>query len=157
VAHRAPAGLGGGAAGGTTAHAAGRRTIGRTVGRALMTRPNFLLFMTDQLRADAIGAFGNPTAKTPNVDLLAAPGTRFAEAYGQHRACSQSRISMLTGWYPHVMGHRTLDNLLKPWEPNLYSILRAAGYYVAWAGIRGDTFAPGGTASATDFFGYTVR
>jgi arylsulfatase A-like enzyme len=64
---------------------------------------------------------------------------------------------MMTGWYPHVAGHRTLDHLLKPWEPNLFSTLRGAGYFVAWAGIRGDTFAEGGTAAATDFFGYRVR
>ena len=76
------------------------------------------------------------------------------QAYSQHSACSQSRISILTGWYPHVMGHRTLDNLLTPTEPNLLSTLRGAGYHVAWAGIRGDTFAPGGTAAATDYYGF---
>ena len=71
--------------------------------------------------------------------------------------CSQSRISMFTGWYPHVSGHRTLDNLLKSWEPNLLATLRSAGYHVAWAGIRGDTFAPGVTSVSTDFFGFVVR
>ena len=110
--------------------------------------------MTDQQRADSIGAFGNHLAMTPNIDALAARGTRFAQAYSQHSACSQSRISILTGWYPHVMGHRTLDNLLTHTEPNLFSTLRRSGYHVAWAGIRGDTFAPGGTAGATDFFGF---
>jgi hypothetical protein len=51
----------------------------------------------------------------------------------------------MTAWYPHVSGHRTLDNLLKPWEPNLCAILREAGYAVAIAGNRGDVFAPGVT------------
>ena len=122
-----------------------------------MSRPNLLLFMSDQQRADSIGAFGNPVAQTPNLDALAARGTAFTQAYGQHSACAQSRISMLTGWYPHVAGHRTLDNLLKPWEPNLLATLRTAGYHVAWAGIRGDTFAPGVTAASTDFFGFLVK
>jgi arylsulfatase A-like enzyme len=121
------------------------------------SRPNLLLFMTDQQRADSLGCFGNPVARTPNVDALAGRGVRFADAFSQHSACSQSRISMMTGWYPHVAGHRTLDNLLKPWEPNVLATLRSAGYHVAWAGIRGDTFAPGGTEAATDFFGYLVR
>lgn len=121
-----------------------------------MSRPNFLLFMTDQQRADSIGAFGNAAASTPNIDTLAARGVRFDQAFGQHPACSQARISMLTGWYPHVAGHRTLDHLLQPWEPNLYRSLREAGYFVAWAGVRGDTFAPGVTAESTDFHGYTV-
>jgi arylsulfatase A-like enzyme len=115
-----------------------------------------LVFMTDQQRADSVGAFGNPVASTPHLDALCARGTRFTRAFSQHSACAQSRISIFTGWYPHVAGHRTLDNLLKPWEPNLLGILRSAGYHVAWAGIRGDTFAPGGTATDTDFFGYTV-
>jgi arylsulfatase A-like enzyme len=120
-------------------------------------RPNLLLFMTDQQRADSLGCFGNSVAQTPSFDALAARGVRFPNAYSQHSACAQSRISMMTGWYPHVAGHRTLDNLLKPWEPNLFSSLRDAGYFVAWPGVRGDTFAEGGTAAATDFFGFTVR
>src|SRR5690349_23450657 len=112
--------------------------------------------MTDQQRADSIGAFGNPVAATPHLDALAARGVRFTQAYSQHSACSQSRISMMTGWYPHVSGHRTLDHLLQPWEPNVLATLRNAGYFVAWPGVRGDTFAPGVTETSTDFFGYTV-
>ena len=49
---------------------------------------------------------------------------------------------MFTGWYPHVAGHRTLENLIKPWEPNLFRYLKESGYHVAWLGPRGDTFAP---------------
>jgi arylsulfatase A-like enzyme len=113
--------------------------------------------MTDQQRADSVGAFGNPLASTPHLDALCARGTRFTRAFSQHSACAQSRVSMFTGWYPHVAGHRTLDNLLAPWEPNLLATLRGAGYHVAWAGIRGDTFAPGVTEASTDFFGYLVR
>jgi arylsulfatase A-like enzyme len=122
-----------------------------------VSRPNLLLFMSDQQRADAIGTFGGTVARTPNLDALAARGTRFTQAYSQHSACSQSRISMLTGWYPHVAGHRTLDNLLGPSEPNLLATLRTAGYHVYWPGVRGDTFAPGVTAASTDFFGFTVK
>jgi arylsulfatase A-like enzyme len=121
-----------------------------------MRRPNLLLFMPDELRADSLGAFGNPVARTPHLDALAARGTRWTEAYSQHSVCSQSRVSLFTGWYPHVAGHRTLDNLLKPWEPNLLRNLREAGYYVAWAGIRGDTFAPGVTKASTDLHGFAV-
>jgi arylsulfatase A-like enzyme len=121
------------------------------------SRPNLLLFMTDQQRVDSIGAFGNAVAKTPHLDALASSGMRFTQAYSQHSACSQSRISMMTGWYPHVAGHRTLDHLLQPWEPNVLATLRAAGYHVAWAGVRGDTFAEGVTAASTDFHGFTVK
>jgi arylsulfatase A-like enzyme len=122
-----------------------------------VSRPNLLFFMTDQQRGDSIGAFGNAVARTPHIDTLAARGMRFAQAYSQHSACSQSRISMLTGWYPHVAGHRTLDNLLAPSEPHLLATLRGAGYHVCWPGIRGDTFAPGVTAASTDFFGFITK
>ncbi len=119
-------------------------------------RPNLLLFMPDQLRADAVGCFGSPVARTPHIDALAARGVRFDHAYSQHSVCSPSRASLLTGWYPHVAGHRTLTNLLKPWEPNLFASLREAGYHVAWAGERGDMFAPGVADASTDRRGMVV-
>ena len=104
-----------------------------------------------------MGAFGNAVVQTPNLDALAARGTRFTNAFSQHSVCSPSRASIFTGWYPHVTGHRTLTHLLKPWEPNLLKLLRSAGYHVAWAGQRGDTFAPGMTEASTDQWGFRVR
>ena len=106
-------------------------------------RPNVVLFMPDQLRADALGCFGNAVASTPNVDALAARGVQFTNAFCQHPVCAPSRVSLMTGWYPHVAGHRTLTHLLQPQEPNLLRIMRDAGYYVAVPGHRGDVFAPG--------------
>jgi arylsulfatase A-like enzyme len=123
-----------------------------------MPRPNLVLVMPDQLRADAVGSFGGGRgAQTPHIDALAARGTRFTQAFSQHSVCGPSRASIVSGWYPHVAGHRTLDHLLKPWEPNLLRSFKDAGYHVAWAGMRGDTFAPGVTTSSTDFAGYLVR
>lgn len=119
-----------------------------------MGRPNVVIFMADQLRADAVGCFGNPQAHTPAIDALAARGTRFDDAFVQHPVCGPSRVSFMTGWYPHTAGHRTLDDLVKPWEPNLLAMLRDAGYVVAMAGNRGDTFAPGVTEASTDFCGW---
>jgi arylsulfatase A-like enzyme len=113
-----------------------------------------VLFMPDQLRADCVGAFGNPVVRTPHIDALAARGTLFRNTYSQHSVCSPSRVSMLTGWYPHVTGHRTLTHLLKPWEPNVFRLLKEDGYNVAWVGQRGDTFAPGMTEASTSFFGF---
>jgi arylsulfatase A-like enzyme len=120
-------------------------------------RPNIVVVMPDQLRADAVGAFSSTGAQTPHLDELASRGTRFTQAFSQHSVCGPSRTSIFTGWYPHVAGHRTLDNLLKPWEPNLLRMFKDAGYHVAWAGMRGDTFAPGVTKTSTDFMGYTVK
>lgn len=123
----------------------------------MTARPNLLLFMPDQLRADALGCFGNPVASTPAFDALAARGTRFTDAWSQHSVCGPSRVSMMTGWYPHVAGHRTLDNLLAPTEPNLMRLLHDAGYHVAIAGNRGDVFASGVTEASSDFCGFLVE
>ena len=120
-------------------------------------RSNILLFTPDQLRADALGCFGNSKALTPNFDNLAKRGTRFKSAWSQHSVCGPSRISIMTGWYPHTAGHRTLDNLLKPWEPNLLKYLKDAGYEVALPGNRGDVFAQDVTEMSTDFCGNLVK
>ncbi len=116
-----------------------------------------VLFMPDQLRADCVGAFGNPLASTPHIDALAGRGVRFEEAYAQHTVCSQSRVSMFTGWYPHVNGHRTLTHLLQPHEPNVFRRLRESGYHVASAGARGDMMGVGVTAVSSDRFGFTRK
>ena len=120
-------------------------------------RPHILIFMPDQLRADAVGAFGNPVARTPHIDALAARGVRFDNAWTQHPVCGPSRVSFMTGWYPHVAGHRTLDHLLTATEPNLLRTLRHAGYRVCMPGHRGDVFAPGVTEDSTDFCGFLVQ
>lgn len=122
----------------------------------MASRPNFVIFIPDQLRADALGAFGNPHIHTPHIDALAARGTRFENAFVQHPVCSPSRAAILTGWYPHTAGHRSLTHLLHPHEPNLLRILKDSGYHVTWAGMRGDTFGPGVTETSVHEYGFSV-
>ncbi len=106
---------------------------------------NFIFFMPDELRAESVGCYGHPLAPTPNIDALAAQGTRFDQCHVQHSVCTPSRCSMMTGWYPHVRGHRTLWHLLRPDEPNLLRCLKQAGYQVQWFGkndlLSQDSFA----------------
>jgi arylsulfatase A-like enzyme len=123
---------------------------------AVSDPPNLLLFMPDQLRADCVGAFGNDVVHTPAIDALAARGVRFTNTYSQHSVCAQSRISMFTGLYPHVNGHRSLEYLLAPDEPNIFARLQSAGYHVALAGARGDMLGPGVTRASSDRFGFTT-
>ncbi|MEM7094883.1 MAG: sulfatase-like hydrolase/transferase [Actinomycetota bacterium] len=120
-----------------------------------MGPPNIVIIVADQLRADAVGAFGSPVATTPNLDDLAARGARFTNAFVQHPVCSPSRASFLTGWYPHTRGHRTLTHLLRPEDPNLLKTLKTNGYHVAHVGMRGDTWAPGGTEASCDEYGWS--
>lgn len=62
---------------------------------------------------------------------------------------------MFTGNYPHVSGHRSLENLIKPWEPNLFRALKEeGGYHVACLAPRGDTFAPHVTELSVDEYGF---
>ena len=65
---------------------------------------NLLLVTTDQQRADSIGAYGNPVCATPNMDALAATGTRFDAARTQHILCQPARATILTGTYPSTHG-----------------------------------------------------
>ena len=98
------------------------------------TRPNLILFFPDELRADALGCYGNPVCKTPNFDRLARQGARFENCHVQYPVCGASRCSLLTGWPASVHGHRSLYYFLRPDEPNLFRYLRQAGYDVFWYG-----------------------
>jgi len=95
---------------------------------------NFILFNPEELRAESVGCYGHPLAPTPNMDRLAAEGVRFEQCHVQHTVCSPSRCSFMTGWYPHVRGHRTLWHLLRPHEPNLLRDLKQASYQIRWYG-----------------------
>ncbi len=122
-----------------------------------MPRPNFLIVMPDQQRADCLGCFGNPNIQTPNIDALAKRGVKFENAYVNHPVCGPSRVNLMTGWYPHTRGHRTLTHLVQHHEPNLLKYLKQGGYQVAFAGSRGDVFAPGVTEDSTHFCGWTTK
>src|SRR6185437_14338667 len=65
---------------------------------SLQTRPNIVLFMPDEMRADSLACYGNAVTRTPNFDRLAREGTRFSNCHVQFPVCGASRCSMLTGW-----------------------------------------------------------
>jgi hypothetical protein len=122
----------------------------------LPQRPNMIIFMPDQLRYDSLSAT-NPSSpiRTPNLDAFAARGARFTNCFVQASVCAQSRCSMFTGLYPHVSGHRSLENLIKAHEPNLFrSLKEEGGYHVACLAPRGDTFAPAVTELSVSEYGF---
>ncbi|MGP2439577.1 sulfatase-like hydrolase/transferase [Streptomyces sp. JW3] len=69
---------------------------------------NLLFLMTDQHRVDTLGCYGNPHVATPNLDRLAATGTRFDRFYTPTAICTPARASLLTGQAP--FRHRLLAN-----------------------------------------------
>ena len=100
-------------------------------------RPHIIIFNPDQWRGDAVGHLGHPAVQTPNLDRLAATdAVSFRHAFAQATVCTPSRCSFMTGWYPHVRGHRTMHHMLNPslGETNLLKVLRDNGYFVWWGG-----------------------
>ena len=93
-------------------------------------RPNILMVVTDDLGCQ-VGCYGDPIARTPNIDGLAAEGVRFTRAYVTQASCSPSRSSMFTGMYPHQNGQIGLAHRgysMRPGLKTLPALLKAAGY-----------------------------
>lgn len=85
--------------GAAEASATGQRRESMPPGR------NVLLIMSDEHSRSVLGAYGNPLVKTPNLDALAAAGTRFENAYTNCPICVPSRASFATGRHVHQTGH----------------------------------------------------
>lgn len=112
---------------------------------------NLILFMPDELRADALSCYGNPVCRTPNLDRLASEGTQFSNCHVQYPVCGASRCSLLTGWPVSVRGHRSLYYFLRPEEPNLFRYLKQNGYDVFWYGKNDALAAQSFAASVTEW------
>ncbi len=97
-------------------------------------RPNFILFITDDISQEDLGCYGNTAAKTPNLDQMAERGLRFTNAYLTCSSCSPSRCSLITGRYPHNTGACELHTNLPKGHFLFPQALRAAGYYTALSG-----------------------
>ena len=67
-------------------------------------KPNVLFIISDDLTLTALSCYGNTICKTPNIDRLAAQGTRFTRAYCNATYCGPSRASFMSGYYPHATG-----------------------------------------------------
>ncbi len=91
-------------------------------------RPNVLFLMADQLRADALGCYGNRVVHTPNLDALAELGVRFDRAFAAYPVCAPNRASIVTGRYPSVHRLRANGMRLPQSELTLMQVLRDQGY-----------------------------
>lgn len=98
------------------------------------TLPNFLFLCADELKAAALGCYGQRVPMTPCVDRLGAEGAVFTQCHTVHPKCVPSRSALLTGQYPHVGGHRTLQLHVRRHEINLLRVLRENGYETALFG-----------------------
>jgi arylsulfatase A-like enzyme len=98
--------------------------------------------MCDQLRWDYLSCYGHPHLHTPNIDRLAAQGTRFTRAYVQSPVCGASRMSFYTGRYVQSHGASWNGFPLKVGELTLGDYLRGSGVDAVLVGkthMRADT------------------
>jgi len=106
-------------------------------------RPNILLLHAHDL-GRFLNCYGVETARTPNLNQLAAEGVIFERCFATAPQCSPSRASIFTGRYPHnngVMGltHHPFNWDLNPDERHLGQLLKEAGYRTGGAGILHET------------------
>jgi arylsulfatase A-like enzyme len=90
--------------------------------------------MADQWRADCLGAAGNPVIHTPNLDQLAASGTRFTNAYSATPTCTPARAGLLTGLAPWNHGMLRYAEVGSRYPVEMPRALRDAGYYTTAIG-----------------------
>ncbi|MEM7131909.1 MAG: sulfatase-like hydrolase/transferase [Chloroflexota bacterium] len=95
---------------------------------------NILFILCDQLRADALGAFGNPIIQTPYIDRLSQCGVTFTQCMVTQPTCTPSRASILSGCYPSALRTRMVG-CQTPDDPRLLPrILGENGYLTASIG-----------------------
>ena len=118
--------------------------LNRAVGAATVVRPNVLFLWADDVGYGDIGSFGNRSMKTPNIDQLAASGTRLTAHYVTSPLCTPSRAALMTGRYAIRAGMTSEDDnfgvmglgpgRLPDDELTIPEALRAAGYSTAMVG-----------------------
>lgn len=94
-------------------------------------RPNVLFIAVDDLRIN-LGCYGDPVARTPHIDSLAARGTVFTRAYCQQAVCNPSRQSVLSGRRPDSIRVWDLTTLFRQTTPEVVSLpehFKLNGYF----------------------------
>lgn len=106
------------------------------------SRPNVVFILADDLGWGDLSCYGRPDYKTPNLDLLAAQGTRFTDAYSASAVCTPTRCGFVTGRYPGREKIGLIEPLpatnhevgLDPTVPTIASLLKKSGYETALIG-----------------------
>ncbi|NNF43967.1 MAG: sulfatase-like hydrolase/transferase, partial [Phycisphaerales bacterium] len=116
-------------------------------------RPNIILFVSDDQRADVLGCAGHPIVRTPSVDGLARDGVRFSNAFVTTSICAASRATILTGvverTHRYTFGTPPLARRFG--EASYPHRLRAAGYHTGFVGKFGVSVAGGAETIAGMF------
>ena len=97
-------------------------------------KPNIIVIKTDDQRWDSLSSYGDPVVKTPNIDRLAAEGTRFENVFTVSPLCGPSRTSFFTGTYPSKRECFDNSTYISPQDDNFVSSLKEAGYTIGLSG-----------------------
>ena len=107
--------------------------VGATPGDPARERPNVILIFLDDMGYGDLSVTGALGYKTPNIDQMAAEGTRFTNFLATQAVCSASRAALLTGCYPNrigiygALGPASLRGL-NPDEETIAELLKEQGY-----------------------------
>ena len=103
-------------------------------------RPNIIVILADDLGYGDTAVYGSRIAKTPNIDALAASGTRFTDGYVTNPVCAPSRAGLMTGRYQQRFGYefnpmwRDRTGGMSLHEITIAQIMKSAGYVTAAIG-----------------------
>lgn len=117
--------------------------------------PNFIVFITDQQKADMLGCAGDTVVKTPNIDDMALNGIRFDRFYVAMPSCMPNRSSIMTGQYPSAHGVRFNGIPLPKDSVTFPQVFSQNGYRTALVG-KGHLqpiLEPYDSARSTDWWG----
>ncbi|NQU54630.1 MAG: sulfatase [Bacteroidetes bacterium] len=104
------------------------------------SKPNIIIFFTDDQGYGDLGCYGGKGFETPNIDQLAANGIRFTDFYVAASVCTPSRAALLTGKYPRQVNLHVgvispfSTHGLAPNEITLPEVLKPVGYNTAMIG-----------------------
>jgi arylsulfatase A-like enzyme len=111
---------------------------GATVGLAQrQVKPNVVFILADDLGMGDLGCYGQTRIATPNIDALAAAGTRFSSAYAGSTVCAPSRCSLMTGYHTghsRIRGNGLNEDVLRREDVVIPEVLKAAGYQTGMFG-----------------------
>lgn len=100
-----------------------------------MSRPNIIFYFSDQQRWDTMGCYGQRLPVTPNLDRLAAEGTRFEYAFTCQPVCGPARACIQSGLYATQVNCHANHHILPEGMPDVLARrFNASGYQTAYVG-----------------------
>lgn len=127
--------------------------------QAARRKPNIIFLLADDLGYGDPGCYGQKQLQTPNIDRLAAEGTRFTQAYAGATVCAPSRCALMTGYHGgHARIRGNKDVSLQKQDVIIPELLKRAGYRTGIFGKWGlaDAGEPGlpNAKGFDEWFGY---